>query len=332
MSNWFMHPYFLLLLLLLPLAVIFYWKKANQLHGNLKLNQAQSFSSKTLKSILKPHLFWLKIVGFFFLIIALARPRNVEQSTYVESTEGVDIVLATDISASMLATDLQPNRLEAIKEVASDFIVKRINDRIGLVVYAGESYTRTPITSDKNMILSSLQQLQYSGGVINDGTAIGVGLATAINRIKDSKAKSRVIILLTDGVNNQGNIDPITSAEIAKEYGIKVYTIGVGTNGFANFPVSIDLDGELIMAPQKVEIDEKLLQEIATVTQGKYFRATDNSKLKDIYKEIDQLEKSVVNEEHLLNFDEYFRPFLLIGFILILIEAILQRTFFKSFI
>jgi Ca-activated chloride channel family protein len=274
----------------------------------------------------------LKLVALGFVIIALARPRNTQKSSYTDSKNGIDIVIATDVSGSMLATDFKPNRLEAIKKVAESFIQKRTNDRIGLVVYAGESYTRTPVTSDKTMLLQSLKEVQYNGLVLQDGTAIGIGLGTAINRIKNSKAKSKIIILLTDGVNNVGSLDPISAAEIAKDFGIKVYTVGVGTNGMANFPVAKDSNGNIVFQPQKVEIDEKILQEIATITKGKYFRATDNTKLEAIYEEIDGLEKSKIIENRLMLFDEQFRSWLLIGLFFLVLEMVLSRTLFKSFI
>jgi Ca-activated chloride channel family protein len=289
-------------------------------------------TKKSLLIQLRPFLYVLKLLALGFIIIALARPRNTQKSSYTDNTSGIDIVIATDVSGSMLATDFKPNRLEAIKEVAHTFIQKRVNDRIGLVVYAGESYTRTPVTSDKAMLLNSLKEVQYNGMVLQDGTAIGIGLATAINRLKDSKTKSKIIILLTDGVNNVGSLDPISAAEIAKEYGIKVYTVGVGTNGMANFPVAKDTNGNIVFQPQKVEIDEKLMQEIATTTNGKYFRATDNKKLEAIYDEIDRLEKSKITENRFMMFDEQYRPWLLIGLFLLALEMILSRTLFKSFI
>jgi Ca-activated chloride channel family protein len=305
----------------------------NQQEVALKMSTIEGLSTKkSLLIKLRPFLYVLKLLALGFVIIALARPRNTQKSSYTDNTNGIDIVIATDVSGSMLATDFKPNRLEAIKEVAYNFIQKRTNDRMGLVVYAGESYTRTPVTSDKAMLLNSLKEVQYNGMVLQDGTAIGIGLATAINRLKDSKTKSKIIILLTDGVNNVGSLDPISAAEIAKTYGIKVYTVGVGTNGMANFPVAKDANGNIVFQPQKVEIDEKLMQEIATITNGKYFRATDNKKLEAIYDEIDRLEKSKITENRFMMFDEQFRPWLLIGLFLLALEMILSRTIFKSFI
>ncbi len=328
-----MHPHFLWLLLVLPIALYWHYFIKNQQEVAIKMSTIEGLSTqKTLLLKIRPFLYVLKLLALGCIIIALARPRSTQKSSYTDHTSGIDIVIATDVSGSMLATDFKPNRLEAIKEVAYNFIQKRTNDRIGLVVYAGESYTRTPVTSDKAMLLNSLKEVQYNGLVLQDGTAIGIGLATAINRIKDSKTKSKIIILLTDGVNNVGSLDPISAAEIAKSYGIKVYTVGVGTNGMANFPVAKDANGNIVFQPQKVEIDEKLMQEIATITNGKYFRATNNQKLEAIYDEIDRLEKSKIKENRFMMFDEQFRPWLLLGLFLLALEMILSRTLFKSFI
>ncbi|EDO25562.1 predicted protein, partial [Nematostella vectensis] len=267
------------------------------------------------------------------IIIALARPRSVDVTAKSRTTKGIDIVMAIDVSGSMLAKDFKPNRLDALKRVASTFIEDRINDRIGLVVYAGESYTRTPITSDKTVILQSLKTVEYDDSIIADGTGIGVGLATAINRIKDSKAKSRVIILLTDGVNNAGTIDPRMAADIAKQYGIKVYTIGIGTNGMALFPYAKDQEtGKFLFRNMQVEIDEKLMKEIAEMTDGKYFRATDDKKLKAIYAEINKLETTEVEEKKYFNYDEKFKPFVWFAFALLLIEIALRNTVFRGFV
>ena len=241
----------------------------------------------------------------------MARPRNVSVSKKTKSNRGIDIVMAIDVSASMLAKDLNPNRLEALKKVAINFVDKRPNDRIGIVVYAGESFTQTPITSDKSIVKRTVSRIQW--GLLDGGTAIGMGLGSAVNRLKESTAKSKVIILLTDGVNNSGNIDPRTATELAKELGIKVYTIGIGTNGMADFPYSKDArTGKLIFRKQPVEIDEALLKEIATQTEGKYFRATDNTKLKAIYNEIDKLEKTKTEEFRYYNYQEKYKMFVLL--------------------
>ncbi len=243
----------------------------------------------------------------------------------------MDIVLATDVSGSMLSRDLKPNRLEALKSVAADFIKERTDDRLGIVVYAAEAYTKAPVTSDKNMLLNQLADIKYDR-IIQDGTGIGVGLATAVNRLKDSKAKSKVVILMTDGVNNSGLIDPQMAADIAKEFKIKVYTIGIGTNGMAETPVSIKPNGELEYKRMKVEIDENLMKIIAQKTGGKYFRATDTKRLENIYDEINQLEKTKIDEQKFVQRTELFRPLALLALVLLLVEFISRKTLFKGFV
>jgi Ca-activated chloride channel family protein len=238
--------------------------------------------------------------------------------------------MSIDVSSSMLARDLKPNRLDALKDVAEDFIKKRPNDRIGLVAYAGESYTKTPITSDKSIVLAALRDIDY--GQLEDGTAIGMGLATSVNRLKESKAISKVIILLTDGVNNAGFIEPQTAADLAVEYDIKTYTIGLGTNGNALTPIAYKRDGTFQYGMRQVEIDEELLEDIADVTGGKYFRATDNDKLEEIYDEINKLEKTEIEEFKYTKYEEKFRPWIFIAGILLLLEWLLRATIFKSFI
>jgi Ca-activated chloride channel family protein len=280
---------------------------------------------------LKPFLYLLRLAALGFLFIALSRPRTVSVSKKIKTNKGIDIVMAIDVSASMLARDLKPNRLEALKKVAVDFVQRRPNDRIGIVVYAGESFTQTPITSDKGIVKRTISELKW--GQLEGGTAIGMGLGSSVNRLKDSKAKSKVIILLTDGVNNSGNIDPKTATELAKELGIKVYTIGIGTNGTADFPWSKDpRTGRLQFRKQKVEIDEDLLKHIALETEGKYFRATNNTKLKEIYDEIDQLEKTKIEEFKYYNYQEKYRTLVFFALGLLLLEFILRNTLFKSFI
>jgi Ca-activated chloride channel family protein len=265
------------------------------------------------------------------LILALARPQTKDVSTRTVTNSGIDIVMAIDVSSSMLAQDLKPNRLTALKRVASDFIGNRVSDRIGLVVYAGESYTKTPITSDKNIVKKSLREINFEG-LIEDGTAIGMGLATAVNRLKDSRAKSKVIILLTDGVNNSGFIDPRIAAELAVEYNIKTYTIGLGSNGTAKAPIGVLPNGKFQYGLTKVEIDEALLRTIAKTTGGIYFRATDNQRLVEIYEEINKLEKTEIEEFKYYNFEEKFRPLALLALVLLVLEWLLRRTLFKSFI
>ena len=252
-------------------------------------------------------------------------------SSKTKTNRGIDIVMAIDVSSSMLAQDLKPNRLTALKNVASDFINQRTNDRIGLIVYAGESYTKTPITSDKQMVKNTMNKINFDG-IIDDGTAIGMGLATAVNRLKDSRAKSKVIILLTDGVNNSGFIDPKIAAELASEFNIKTYTIGIGSNGNARAPVGILPNGKFQYGITKVEIDEKLLKAIADKTGGLYFRATDNSSLESIYSEINKLEKTEINEFKYYNYNEKYRIFVLIALIVIFTEWLLKNTLYKSFI
>ena len=247
----------------------------------------------------------MRIISITLLIIALSRPQEISNSSRTRTSSGIDIVIAVDISSSMLAQDLKPNRLEALKSVASEFINDRINDRIGLVIYAGESYTKTPVTSDKKVVINSLSEISFDG-IIDDGTAIGMGLATSVNRLKDSKAKSKVIILLTDGVNNSGFIDPSTAADLASTYAIKTYTIGLGTNGNARAPVALNPNGSFRFGITKVEIDEDLLNEVANKTGGKYFRATDNRKLEEIYEEINKLEKTEVEEIKYSDIDEKY--------------------------
>ena len=279
---------------------------------------------------LKPILLVLRILSISALIIALARPQSSSETTKIKSTEGIDIILSIDVSSSMLAKDLKPNRLEALKNVAAQFIKDRSSDRIGLVVYSGESYTKVPATSDQNIVLQSLKEVTY--GQVEDGTAIGMGLATAVNRLKESKSKSKVVILMTDGVNNSGFIEPQTAAELAKEYGVRVYTIGLGTNGMALTPVAYNPDGSFQYAMAKVEIDEKLLKEISKITGGKYFRATDNKKLEQIYQEIDKLEKTKIEELKYYQYDEKFRFWVILAMIFLLLEFGLRHTIFRSFV
>ena len=320
------------LMLLLPLAIVWYVIKHNQQSAELKISSIKGFkATPSLLPKFKHLLFIIRLIVLALLITALARPQTVDVSTRTKTTRGIDIVMAIDVSASMLAKDLKPNRLEALKEVAAEFIQGRPNDRIGLVEYAGESYTKTPITSDKSIVLRSLKDIKYNT-IIEGGTAIGMGLATAVNRIKESKAKSKVIILLTDGVNNTGFIDPNTASELAVEFGIKVYTIGLGTNGMALSPVALSRDGQFQYARVQVEIDEELLKEIAKVTGGQYFRATDNRKLKEIYEEIDKLEKTDVEEFKFYNYDEKYRPLVILAGLFLILELLLRFTVFRSFV
>ena len=328
----FLNPEFFWILIVIPIACVWFILKKNKLNNSISVpNTKALLSHSSILSKIKPYLSILRILSFIFMIIALARPQIINTTTKIKKTQGIDIVMAIDVSASMLAQDLKPNRLEALKKVASNFILDRINDRIGLVEYAGESYTKTPITSDKNIVIQSLNEINYNT-LIEGGTAIGMGLATSVNRIKDSKAKSKIIILLTDGVNNSGFIDPNTAAELAIEYGIKIYTIGIGTNGMALSPVGIDNNGKFSYAKIQVEIDENLLIEIAETTGGKYFRATNNKKLQEIYSEINKLEKSDIVEIKYNNHEEKYRFYILLAIIFLTIELTLKYTLFRSFI
>jgi len=319
--------------LALPLALIWYVFKHKKQTAEFKISSIKGFKvGNSWLPKLKHLMFALRLVALALLILALARPQTVDVSTKTKTTRGIDIVMAIDVSASMLAKDLKPNRLEALKTVAAEFIQGRPNDRIGLVEYAGESYTKTPITSDKSIVLRSLRDIKYNT-IIEGGTAIGMGLATSVNRLKDSKAKSKIIILLTDGVNNTGFIDPNTASELAVEYGIKTYTIGLGTNGMALSPIALIQNGTGFQyGLSQVEIDEELLKEIADVTGGEYFRATDNEKLKEIYKEIDKLEKTDVEEFKFYNYEEKFRSLVLLAGLLLLIELLFRFTIFRSFV
>ena len=269
--------------------------------------------------------FVLRCLAVAALIVALARPQSA-QSHSNSTTEGIDIVLSLDISGSMLARDFDPDRLEAAKEVATKFILERPQDRIGLVVFAGESFTQSPLTTDKAVLVNLMKDLH--SGMIEDGTAIGLGLANAVNRLKDSEAKSKVIILLTDGINNRGAVAPMTAAELAKTFGIRVYTIGVGTLGEAPYPVQTPWGIQLQNMP--VEIDEDILTQIANLTGGKYFRATDNEKLEQIYQEIDQLEKSKVEVKHFSKKDEHYFLFALVGALLLIAEALGRYTLLRK--
>ncbi|QIE60026.1 VWA domain-containing protein [Rasiella rasia] len=328
----YVHPQLFWLLALLPLLVLWYLWKRKQQTAALKISSIKGFKTgKNWLARLKPLLFVLRLLALAAIIVAMARPRTVDESTKIKTTKGIDIVVAIDVSASMLARDLKPNRLEALKTVAARFINARPNDRIGIVEYAGESYTKTPLTSDKGIVLSALKSIQYNT-VIEGGTAIGMGLATAVNRLKESRAKSKIIILMTDGENNSGFIDPKIASELAVEFGIKVYTIGLGSNGMALSPIGIRPDGGFQYGMQQVRIDEKLLQEIAEVTKGQYFRATSTSKLNEIYDEINKLEKTDIEEFKYKNYDEKYRPLVLLALVLLGLEWLLRYTVFRSFV
>lgn len=328
----FVNPQFFWLFLILPVLVLWYIWQRRQQTPSFRISSIQGFKTKSnWLAKAKPLLFALRLLALSAIIVALARPRVFDETTKTKTTQGIDIVMSMDLSASMLARDLKPNRLEALKTTVAHFIKGRPNDRIALVEYAGESYTRTPLTSDKELLLKSLADMNYNT-TIEGGTAIGSGLATAVNRLKDSHAKSKVIILLTDGMNNTGFIDPLTASELAVEFGIKVYTIGIGTNGMAMSPIGIRRDGSFQYGNVQVEIDEDLMIEIAKRTGGQYFRATDNKKLEKIYEEINKLEKTDIEEFKYTHYEEKFRPWALLGLVLIGFEFILRTTIFKGFI
>ena len=327
MSNYtFVNSEFLYLLVIPVAILIWYTFKNLSISSTLVFSDTKLLSDRqTIKQKLRHLPYLLKVFAFTLLIVAIARPQsstNWEEST----TEGIDIVLAMDISGSMLAQDLKPNRLESSKNVAMDFISKRINDRVGLVIFAGESFTQCPLTTDHNVLINLFKDVK--SGMVDDGTAIGMGLATAVNRLKDSEAVSKVIILLTDGVNNSGMVPPLTAAEIAEKFGIRVYTIGVGTEGFASYPFQTPFGVKY--QDVEVKIDEKTLQDIATLTDGKYFRATNNNSLKEIYKDIDALEKSKIEVTEFHKRAEKFMSFALWALILLFVGFILQTTYLKQ--
>lgn len=318
--------YFWLLLVIVPMIVWYVFKERNS-HADLQFSSISYF--KTLKRgsriWLRHVLFALRVLAIAILVFALARPQS-SNSWQTYNSEGIDIVLALDISGSMLARDFDPDRLEAAKEVATKFILERPQDRIGLVVFAGESFTQSPLTTDHAVLVNLMRDLH--SGMIEDGTAIGLGLANAVNRLKDSEAKSKVIILLTDGINNRGAIAPMTAAELANTFGIRVYTIGVGTLGEAPYPVQTPWGVQFQNVP--VEIDEEVLTQIADLTGGKYFRATDNQKLEQIYGEIDQLEKSKIEVKHFSKKDEHYFLFALVGALLLIAEALGKYTLLRK--
>jgi len=318
---------FFYLLAVLPLMILWYWRNRNKSTSEIKVASLSSFESSTssIKVHLRHILFVFRLLAIAALIACLARPQS-STSWQNVTTEGIDIVMALDISGSMLAEDLKPNRLEASKEVAMDFIGNRANDRVGLVIFSGESFTQCPLTTDHAVLKNLFGDIK--SGMIEDGTAIGMGLATSINRLKDSKAISKVVILLTDGVNNSGLVAPLTASEIAESFGIRVYTIGVGTKGMAPYPFKTPYG--IKYQNVEVKIDEDMLKKIASETGGKYFRATNNKNLEDIYMEIDQLEKSKIEVTEFRRKTERFLPFALLGGILLLLEILLRNTVFRS--
>jgi Ca-activated chloride channel family protein len=324
----FANPHYLYLLSLLIPLVVWYILKVRKKQASLQVSAMQAFntSKATTWKVYARHLpFVLRMVAVALVIVILARPQSTN-SWENRNTEGIDIMLVMDVSGSMLAEDLKPNRLEASKNVAASFINGRPNDNIGLVVFSGESFTQCPLTTDHAVLLNLFKDIR--SGMIQDGTAIGLGLANAVSRIKDSQAKSRVIILLTDGSNNMGEIAPVTAAEIASTFGIRVYTVGVGTRGEAPYPFQTPFGIQYRNVP--VDIDEPALQQIASATGGQYFRATDNSSLKAIYEEIDRMEKTKISVQQYSKKQEEYKPLALYLFAILLLELLLRNTLLRN--
>lgn len=324
----FAHPAYLLLLILLVPYIVWYILKGRQSEPSMRVSTTRMYATmpQSYKVYLRHVPFVLRMIALTLLVVVLARPQSTD-SWQSSEVEGIDIMLAMDVSTSMLAEDLKPNRLEAAKQVAADFINGRPNDNIGLTVFAGQSFTQSPLTVDHAVLLNLFNSVSCSmatNGIIEDGTAIGLGIANAVSRLKDSKAKSKVIILLTDGSNNRGDISPLTAAEIAKTYGIRVYTIGVGTNGTAPYPYQGFGGTRYVQVP--VEIDESTLIQIAETADGQYYRATSNSKLKEVYDEIDKLERTKMNVKNLSRKSEEYWPFALWAMVCLLLEVLLRLT------
>ncbi len=323
----FAHPYLLYLLLILIPLIVWYFMKLSRMQASFKLASTNAF--KDMKPGLKVRIrhlpFVLRLITIALVIVILARPQSV--NSWEESqSQGIDIVLALDISGSMLSEDLQPNRLEAAKKVAAEFITDRPNDKIGLVVFSGESFTQCPLTTDHRILLNQLRDVDF--GIIEDGTAIGLGLANSVNRLTNSKSKSKVVILLTDGTNNRGQIAPLTAADLARTQGIRVYTIGVGTKGMAPTPVQTSFG--LRMQNMPVDIDEKTLTEIASITGGQYYRAVYTESLRKVYKEIDAMEKYLINVQNVTRKTEMYLPFSLLVLGLMLLEFLLRKTWLRT--
>ena len=323
----FANPKLLWLLLLVPLAIVWYILRHKKQEASLGFSDLKGFAKlpKTWKAYLRHLLFALKMAALALLIVALARPQS-SSTNSTSNIEGIDIVMAMDVSGSMLARDLKPDRLTAAKTVASDFVKDRPGDRMGLVIFSGETFTQVPLTTDHAVMLNMLGEMK--NGLVEDGTAIGDGLATAVSRLKDSEAVSKVVILLTDGLNNAGSVDPYTAAEMAKLFGVRVYTIGVGSYGTAPYPVQTPFGTQI--QQMKVEIDEKLLASVAGMTGGKYFRATSNQKLDEVYQEIDKLERSKIEVTEFRRLHEEFYPLVAWALALLLLEFLLRKTIFRT--
>jgi len=324
----FLYPQFLLLLLLLPAIIWWYRKQYRRRYATLRMSSLQSVEkTSSTKGRLRALLPLLRLLAFLLLVLALARPRELFKEEEVNA-EGIDIMLVMDLSSSMLARDFEPDRLEVCKRVAIEFVEKRPYDRIGLSVFAGEAYTQCPLTTDHRVVKDFLSEL--SCGTLEDGTAIGMGLATAVNRLKESPSESKIVILLTDGVNNAGYIKPETAAEIAQEFDIKTYTIGVGTNGDALTPVNRRSDGQYLFGLARVEIDEQLLQQIAQMTGGQYYRALSEEGLEEIYNEIDRLEKTEIEVTVFRRYQELFHFLVVAAMLCLVLEILLRYTIFRA--
>lgn len=325
----FAHPDYFYMLLLIPAALIWYIYRHNHVQGDLQIPEISTFAKirKGPRVIFRHVPFILRIFVYVLLIMVLARPQSTNKWED-ETVEGIDIMIALDISNSMLAGDFSPNRIEASKDVARDFVLGRTNDRIGLVLFGGESFTLCPLTTDHAVLLNLLHDVNV-GMIKNESTAIGLGLANAVKRLKDSNARSRVVILVTDGQNNAGSIDPLTAAEIARTFGIRVYTIGVGTHGSAPYPVR-NVFGDVVYMQIKVDIDEPMLKQIAEMTKGEYFRATSNQKLKEIYARIDKMEKTKIDVKKYARKHEEYRRFAIAALILVVLEILLRNTVLRT--
>ncbi|HLW10821.1 MAG TPA: VWA domain-containing protein [Fermentimonas sp.] len=323
----FLNPEYLYLLLLLVPLIVWYILRLSKTQASFKLASTSAFEGikPSFRVYMRHFPFALRVISIALVIVVIARPQSVNSWEETE-TQGIDIVMALDVSGSMLSQDLQPDRLQAAKKVASEFVTDRKNDNIGLVVFAGESFTQCPLTTDHKVLLNLLNEVEF--GIIEDGTAIGLGLATSVNRLKDSESESKVVILLTDGTNNSGQIAPLTAADLARSYGIRVYTVGVGTTGMAPTPVQTPYG--IRMQNMPVDIDEKTLTEIAVMTGGQYFRAQDTEGLRQVYEEIDEMEKYLISVQNVTQRQELFFPFALAALILILLELILRRTWLRN--
>ncbi len=320
---------FFWLFLVLPVMIAWYLFKLKKQEAEFTFSSFQNLGTlkTSYKAVLRHVVFAFRLFTVSLLILVLARPQS--RSSWKDvKTEGIDIVLAVDVSYSMLAKDFKPNRLEAAKEVAKEFIDSRPNDRIGLVIFGGEAFTQCPLTTDHTVIKNLFSDIE--AGTVGQGTAIGLGLADAVSRVKESKAKSKIVILLSDGVNNVGEIAPLTAGDIAKTFGVRVYTVGVGTKGKALTPVAMFPNGQMEYDYVDVDLDENTMTKIAEETGGKYFRATDNESLRSVYKEIDKLEKSIISEKSFSNKAEHFLPFAIAGALFLLLEFLIRKTVIRS--